>query len=318
MAYSMFQFKREQKVAAIGDIRIGGQPGENPTLLVGSIFHKGDALIQSRKDHRFDRKKAEELIQAQERFSRETGLPCMLDIVANSGDEFKVYIDFVTGVTDLPFAIDAWMLKPKLEAAQYVRERGLLDRMVYNSLTVWSEDLKKEIEEIRKIGVKHLVLVPFDDQDLMPSGRIKGLHRLLEALGDRSEENLLVDTSVMNTPATGISCLANHRIKEEFGLPAGSAPANGSYMWKESKEMWGKEGFAGVDSAVHAISGILWSDFLFYGPLTGAGRIFPAVATANAILAAIRFGEEKILPLRDNHPIRKLFPEFFKKLEEMK
>jgi len=312
----MFRFKRQQKVVEIGSVRVGGQPGENPTLLIGSIFHKGDALIQSRKDQRFDRDKAEELIKGQERLSRETGLPCMLDIVANSGEEFKAYIDFVTQVTDVPFAIDAWMLKPKLEAAQYVRERGLLDRMVYNSLTVWSEDLNKEIEEIRKIGVKHIVLVPFDDRNLMPSGRIKGLRRLLEALGDNPGENLLVDTSVMNTPATGISCLANYRIKEEFGMPAGSAPANGSYMWKESKEMWGREGFAAVDSAVHAISGVLWGDFLFYGPLMGAGRIFPAVATASAVLATIRFGEEKILPSKKDHPLRKLFHDFVQKLEE--
>jgi tetrahydromethanopterin S-methyltransferase subunit H len=314
----MFQFKRQQRIAEIGNIKVGGQPGENPTLLIGSIFHKGDALIQSRKDHRFDRKKAEELIKAQERFSRETGLPCMVDIVANSGEEFRAYIDFVTQVTDLPFAIDAWMLKPKLEAAEYARERGLLDRLVYNSLTVWSEDLQKEIEEIVRIGIKHLVLVPFDDQDLMPSGRVKGLHRLLDALKTAPVESLLVDTSVMNTPATGISCLANYRIKEEFGLPAGSAPANGSYMWKEAKEMWGKEGFAGVDSAVHAISGVLWGDFLFYGPLSGAARIFPAVAAANAILATIRYGEEKVPPARKDHPAWRLFPDFFKKLEEAK
>jgi tetrahydromethanopterin S-methyltransferase subunit H len=314
----MFQFEREQKVVEIGNLRVGGQPGENPTLLIGSIFHKGDALIRSRKEFRFDRDKAEELIRAQERFSRETGLPSMVDIVANSGEEFNVYIDFVSRVTDMPFAIDAWMLKPKLEAAAYARERGLLERMVYNSLTVWSEDLQKEIAEIGRIGIKHLVLVPFDDQDLMPSGRGKGLRRLLEALGKTPVESLLVDTSVMNTPATGISCLANRRIKEEFGLPAGSAPANGSYMWKESRTMWGKEGFAGVDAAVHAISGVLWSDFLFYGPLTGAGRIFPAVATADAILAAIRFGEEKRLPSRDDHPIRKLFKDFVQKLEGTK
>ncbi len=314
----MFRFIRDQKVDEIGGIKIGGQPGENPTVLIGSIFHKGDALIQSRRDRLFDRKKAEELIKAQERLSKETGLPCMLDIVANSGEEFRTYIDFVTQVTDVPFSIDAWALKPKLEAAQYVRERGLLERMLYNSVTVWSEDLKKEVEEIRKIGVRHLVLVPFDDQDLMSSGRIKGLRRLLEALGDDPPESLLIDTSVMNAPATAIACLANYRIKEEYGLPAGNSPANGSYMWKEARERWGKEGFAGVDSAVHAISCVLWGDFLFYGPLTGAGRIFPAVAAADAILATIRYGEGRSLPPKGDHPLRKLFSEFVQKLEEVK
>lgn len=312
----MFVFKKEQKEFKIGHIKIGGQPGDNPTLLIGSIFHKGDSLIEDRKNLRFDRKKAKELIQIQEQLSRETGLPCMLDIVANSGDEFKAYIDFIAQVTELPFAIDAWMLKPKLEAAQYVQELGLMDRMLYNSLTVWSEDLKREIREISEIGVKHLTLVPFDDQDLMPSGRITGLRRLLEALHETQFESLLVDTSVMNIPATAISCLANLRIKEKFGLPVGSAPANASYMWKEGKEMWGKEGFAGIDSAVHSIAGVLWNDFLFYGPLTGAPRIFPAVATANAILATLRYGEDGYLSKRENHPLRKLFNSFIQKLEK--
>ena len=318
MEKGLFHFDRDQKIAKIKKIRVGGQPGENPTLLIGSIFHKGDELIESRKEHRFNQKKAKELIHGQEQLSKETGLPCMLDIVANSGEEFKAYIDFICEVTDLPFAIDAWMMKPKLEAARYVRELGLLDRMLYNSLTVWSEDLKREINAVKEIGVRHLVLVPFDDQDLMPSGRIKGLHRLLEALSEATFESLLVDTSVMNTPATGFCCLANYRIKEEYGLPVGSAPANGSYMWKEAREMWGKEGFAGIDSAVHSIAGVLWHDFLFYGPLTGAQRIFPAVAAANSILATMRYGVEKSLPHEKDHPFRKLFHPFVEKLETLK
>jgi tetrahydromethanopterin S-methyltransferase subunit H len=315
-ASDLFHFARGQKVAEIGGIKIGGQPGENPVLLIGSIFHKGDNLIADRKHYRFDREKAKERIGLQERFSRETGLPCMLDIVANSKEEFKAYIDFVAEVTELPFAIDAWMLKPRLEAARYVGEMGLLNRMLYNSFTVWSEDLEGEAKEIGEIGVRHLVLVPFDDQDLMPSGRVTGLHRLLKALEGVSLESVLVDTSVMNVPATGICCLANYRIKDEFGLPAGSAPANGSYMWKEVREKWGKEGFGGVDAAVHSIPGVLWHDFLFYGPLTGAPRIFPAVAASSAILATIRYGMGGGLPREQTHPLRKFFGEFVRQLEE--
>lgn len=311
----MFLFEKPQKVIQIGPWKIGGQPGENPTLLIGSLFHKGDALIETRKEGRFDRERAQRLIRQQERLSLETGLPSMLDIVANSGDEFRAYIDFVLEVTDLPFAIDAWMLKAKLEAAQYAQELGCLDRMVYNSLNVWSEDMPKEIEGIRKIGVKHLVLVPFDDQDLLPSGRLTGLRRLLEALGDNPSETLLVDTSVMNTPAAGIASWANYQIKKEFGLPVGNAPANGSYTWREAKAVWGQEGFAAVDATLHGLCGLLWSDFLFYGPLSGARRIFPAVATADALLATLRFGKEGVLPTMDAHPLRKLFPAFVTKLE---
>ena len=314
----LFRFAREQQVAEVGGIRVGGQPGENPILLIGSVFHKGDHLLEQRKQGRFDREKAKERIAVQERLSKETGLPCMLDIVANSGEEFKGYIDFVAEVTGLPFAIDAWKLKPRLEAARYVRELGLLDRMLYNSLTVWSEDLDREAGEIGEIGIRHLVLVPFDDQDLMPSGRVTGLRRLIKALEGVPLESMLVDTSVMNVPATGICCLANYRIKEEFGFPAGSAPANGSYMWKECREKWGKEGFGGADAAVHSIAALLWHDFLFYGPLTGAPRIFPAVAAANAILATIRYGIGEGLPREQTHPLRKFFGDFVRQLEERK
>jgi tetrahydromethanopterin S-methyltransferase subunit H len=314
----LFCFAGEQKVAEIGGIRIGGQPGENPIVLIGSVFHKGDQLLEERKQGRFDRERARERIGIQERLSRETGLPCMLDIVANSGEEFKAYIDFVAEVTEVPFAIDAWKLKPRLEAARYVRELGLLDRMLYNSFTVWSEDLEREAGEIGEIGVRHLVLVPFDDQDLMPSGRVTGLRRLMKALEGVPLESVLVDTSVMNVPATGICCLANYRIKEEFGLPSGSAPANGSYMWKEARDKWGKEGFGGADAAVHSIASLLWHDFLFYGPLTGAPRIFPAVAAANAILATIRYGIGQGLPRKQTHPLRKFFGDFVRQLEERK
>jgi tetrahydromethanopterin S-methyltransferase subunit H len=41
----------------------------------------------------------------------------MADIVANTGAEFNAYIDFVTSITDMPFCIDAWVMKAKVEGA---------------------------------------------------------------------------------------------------------------------------------------------------------------------------------------------------------
>ncbi len=55
--------------------------------------------------------------------------------------------------------------------AAYCAEKGLLDKMFYNSLTVWEEDLETEVKAIADIGVKHVLLVSFDQEDQMPSGR---------------------------------------------------------------------------------------------------------------------------------------------------
>ena len=40
----LFRFERKQEVFDIGGIKIGGQPGELPTVLVGSIFYEGHSM----------------------------------------------------------------------------------------------------------------------------------------------------------------------------------------------------------------------------------------------------------------------------------
>ncbi|MFH1124621.1 MAG: tetrahydromethanopterin S-methyltransferase subunit H, partial [Pseudomonadota bacterium] len=45
----MFQFSREQKVCEIGGVRFGGEPGQYPTVIVPSIFQKGDRVFAGSK-----------------------------------------------------------------------------------------------------------------------------------------------------------------------------------------------------------------------------------------------------------------------------
>jgi len=73
----LFKFKKEQKIFEIGHVSIGGQPGELPTVLVGSIFHEGHKIVKDRNLGIFDRKKAEHLINMQDEISERTGIPCM-------------------------------------------------------------------------------------------------------------------------------------------------------------------------------------------------------------------------------------------------
>ena len=46
----------------------------------------------------------------------------------------------------MPFAIDMWNLDPRIEATRYVAELGLQDKLLYNSVTVWSPDVPAEVE----------------------------------------------------------------------------------------------------------------------------------------------------------------------------
>ncbi len=315
----LVNFSTKQNVCEIGGVKLGGQPGEHPTVVCSSIFQKGDRVFEGKRKAGFDEKRAETLLKTQDKMWAETGVPGMADIVANTGKEFETYVDFVTSVSDMPFCIDAWQMKPKLAGAAYCAEKGLLDRMFYNSLTVWEEDLETEIREISQLGVKHVLLVAFDMADQLPQGRITGTQKLLDAIekvGARFE-SVFVDTSVMNGPATAFCGMANQLIKEKWGFPTSSAPSNGSYMWKQAREMWGFKGWAAADAALEGLAAFMYHDMIFSGPMAGATRIFPAVAMADAFTAAAAFARHKTLPPSDSHPLNKLFPDFVGQLKGM-
>lgn len=308
----MFRLKTEQKVFKIGDIKVGGQPGENPPLLIASMFHNKDRVLIDRKGN-FDKEKAKELIKKQEELSASTGIPSMVAMVANTPEEARVYIDFYLEVTDRPFGIDMWVAEKRAKATEYIAKLGLQERFLYNSITPWDKDIRGQVSRLKDLGIKHVVIQAFDDQDQSPAGRLKSLEKILNEGAD-TFDTIIVDTSVMNLPATSFSIIANRLIKERFGFPCGGAYSNGTHMWKESKDIWGLEGFRAMDSVAQGMSSILWSDFNFYGPIVTAPRIFPAVATAHILLSTLVYYETGTIPEDTNLPIRRFFPDFIERL----
>lgn len=308
----MFQFSTEQKVFTIDKIKIGGQPGENPPLLIASMFHNKDRILQDRKGN-FDRERAKALIKKQEELSASTGIPSMVALVANTAEEARIYIDFYLETTNMPFGIDMWVADKRAKATEYIAELGVQDRFLYNSITPWDKDIKGQVKKLKDLGIKHVVVQAFDDKDQSPAGRLKSLNNLMEQGAD-SFDTIIVDTSVMNLPATSFSLIANKIIKEKTGLPSGGAYSNGTHMWKESKEVWGPEGFKAMDAVAQGMCSVLWSDFNFYGPIVTAPRIFPAVATAHILLSTLVYDEIKMIPEDENLPIRKYFKDFLDKL----
>lgn len=303
---------REQKVFDIDGAKVGGQPGENPPLLIASMFHNKDRILADRKGG-FDRVKAAGLIKKQEELSRATGIPSMIAMVANTAEEAKLYIDFYLETTGMPFGIDMWVADKRVKATEYISRLGVMDRFLYNSITPWDKDVKGQVMMLKDLGVRHVVVQAFDDKDQSPKGRLSSLERLLEQ-GAGDFDTVIVDTSVMNLPSTSFSLVAGRLIKEKLGLPCGGAYSNGTHMWKQSKEAWGLEGFKAMDAVAQGMSSVLWSDFNFYGPIVTAPRIFPAVATAHILLSTLVYDETDLLPENASLPIRRYFPDFIEKL----
>ena len=88
-------------------------------------------------------------------------------------------------------------------------------------------------------------------------------------------------------------------------------------MWKAAREMWGFKGWAAADAVLEGLAATMYHDMIFSGPMAGSGRIFPAVAMAEAFKATLIFAETKGLPELESHPLNKLFSDFTEQLRGM-
>ncbi len=312
----MFKLEKPQKVCQIGKMKIGGQYGENPPLLISSIFHNGDKILESRKEGKWDKVKAEEYVKRQEALEDMTGIPAITAMVANSAEEMARYVDWFTSISDRPFAIDMWVEKPRLEAAEYIAGKGLQDRLLYNSITPWDKDIPGQVAKLKELGIKHVVVQAYDVADPSPKGRLTSLKNMLQHIPEGTFDSILVDTSVMNLPAIAFSGVANRIVKEETGWPCGVASSNGTYMWKQARELFGPEGFAAMNASGQGCSTLFWSDFIFYGPIVAAPKMFPAVVSGAVMSAAMGYYETGRLPSNPDHPFFKFFDDFAKKLTD--
>ena len=305
----MFKFNKKQKIFKIGNVKIGGQPGELPTVLVGSLFHEGHKIVKDRKQGIFDEKKAEQLINLQDEMSEKTGVPCMLDVVAESSKAMVKYIDFVSEVTDAPFLINGAESSVRISAALHAAEVGLLERAIYNSINYTFG--KEEMEALKETELKTAIIQAFNPSNPLPKGMIsilRGNHRdegLLERASKAGIENPLVFTPVLDVPAIGFGARGIYIAKEEFGLPTGTAPIGVIGRWGKIEQL-GKYAKIVCRGGAATLAQAMGADFIIYGSIAKARNIFPVCAMIDAIIAynARNYG---IRPLTKNHPLHKIF-----------
>ncbi len=303
----MFTFEKTQKIVQIGATRIGGQLGENPTALIGSIFYERHKIVSDAKKGIFDSIAAESLLENQEMIAEKTGNPAIIDIVGSTAEALIRYIDFVSTRSDRPFLVDGPAPDVRLAAIKHCREVGLLDRAIYNSI---DENVKPaEITALRDLDVKSAVILAFNSRDPRVEGRIRILNdqrgqQLLAAAASAGIENLIVDTAVLDAPSIGTSARTVYVVKNEFGLPAGCAPSNAIYSWRELRKL-GSHAFDAGIAAAHAFPIASGADFILYGPIKYAEYVFPACAMVDAFIA-YDSRWRGIRPHRQ-HPLYKIF-----------
>jgi len=294
----VFRFSREQSVVNIGGVKMGGQPGELPTVLCGTIFYHGQRIVQDEERGLFDHAGAERLVARQTELSEETGCPAVLHIYARSVLAMERYLDFSDGIWRGPIIVDSADPATRAGAAQLTEELGYADRTVYNSISLATEE--KEAEAIRDSDIDSAIILAYNPSEPGVDGSLAILEtggRVLDrGLLDRSAElgiaNQLIDPGALPLGSgAGAALRFSVVAKSRFGLPVGSGIHNAvsAWPWLSAQDMTAKRC---CDAAAAAMQLLSAADFLLYGPIESAEFIFPAAAMADILISEAAAGLE--------------------------
>ena len=299
----MFSYTKEQEISDISGIKIGGQPGKFPTTLFGGLFFKGEPDFDNGK------KQLQNMLD----LSKKTGNPAVPDFFIRKEEYIEDIMIFIekTVPKNHPFSIDIIEPSLKIKALEYLDDKNLLSRTIYNSIHVGIKN--EERKALKKYTPEMAIIVAFNPKDKSPDGKIEVLENgahltdtgLLEISKKLGIKKILVDSAAM-APGdnSGASIAAIPVIKEEYGLPTGCAIHNvvEKSKWLENF----KSARIPVDASSNVNIPLFGGDFAIFGPIVNADIVFPIIAWQDILVS--EYTENYFGTVPDgSHPRRKLF-----------
>ncbi len=278
----MFSFTKKQKIFEISGIKIGGQPGNLPTVLFSGFFFKGEPIFQTSKKY----------IRNMYYLSNKTGNPVVPDFFIKKEENLEKIINFIIKEIpkNKPFSVDIIEPDLKIKTLELLSKKNLLKRTIYNSIHIGTTD--EEINTLKRHLPEMAIIVAFNPKDKSPDGKIEVLENganfidvgLLELTKQIGIKKILIDTAAM-APGdnSGASIASIPVLKEEYGLPVGCAIHN-----VVEKSTWLND-FKGIKKVVDAASNIniplFGGDFAIFGSVENSEKVFPITSWQDILVS---------------------------------
>ncbi|MBZ0156014.1 MAG: hypothetical protein K8I29_07330 [Alphaproteobacteria bacterium] len=298
----MFRFAREQQVVTVGDVNLGGQPGEYPTALFGALFYAGDSLVRGVNSPDFDRERAAEVIGTAQAKCLEAGVPLILDIICATPEQARAFLGFALEVCSLPVLMDGTTPDVRRAGLELAAERGQERRIIFNSIsgTVRDEELRQAV----KRGCTTAIVQLFHERKPGVQGKVEMARHLVPRAYDLGFERLILDMALLDIVEVGTCSLAIGELKEEFGLPCGCSPTHTHRdRWRKAPLYSRKEQAAARVSCTSLLQSA-GADFVMYD--LKQTEVIPSLAMVDAEIAYAAKAW-KILPRSKEHPLYKIF-----------
>jgi tetrahydromethanopterin S-methyltransferase subunit H len=312
----MFRYDKKQTVFEVGGFKVGGQPGEYPTVLASSMFYDRHKAVIDHVNGVFDKDVAETQWNTQVELSDITGLGYWNQLIAESDTAIQKYIDWHLEIAPgIAFLIDSSVPSVRMFGAKYADEIGAGKLAVFNSVN--ASAMPEEWEAIGNTNISSAIVLAFNPADVSVKGRIE----MLTIGGTGQEQGLLKSSEEVGITrplldvaslALGVGAGPSIRsmvgFKGVLGLPTGGGPHNIPDAWTWLRK-YRKDGHPEVwepcSIGANMICGIVGADYLLYGPIDLATIIFPAMAMIDIMVeeSARELGVE---PQTENTPLMRL------------
>ncbi len=285
-------------------IKMGGEPGECPTLMIVSIFFDGHGIVKDSGKGDFDAVSASALIKEQGEWSLITGLPACIDIVASTTEAMEKYVEFVVGEFDGPVMIDGSDADVKIAGVKLMAKKGVAHRIIYNSIS--PETVQKELDAIKECGVKTAITLLVDSNDFTGAKKIDLMNSNNGPVAFATEhgiENIFIDPGVIDLPSVA-TAREIYGKANELGYYCGAGIHNAIGTWGGLQSKIGNSFKPAAIAVLNALSTAWNGDFVLYGPIGDARIVFPAVAMVDAVLAQGLLDKGKLPNME--HPLFKI------------
>ncbi|MDY0267330.1 MAG: tetrahydromethanopterin S-methyltransferase subunit H [Methanimicrococcus sp.] len=312
----MFKFEKKQEIYEIGGVRFGGQPGEVPTVVIGTMFYNRHKIVTDADKGIFDKAAAEKLWNDQLEICDKTGVSCANQLVGETPEAIKSYIDWFIEIDDkTPFLMDSSDSDVRAAAALYATEIGICERAIYNSVNASIEE--KEIEALTRSGINASIVLAFNAINPTVLGKIEILEKggtglsggLLEISKMCGIEKPLIDVAAVPLGSgAGASMRGITAIKGHLGYPVGGGFHNTASAWDWMREFKKtqenpKEYYLPADIGTNLVAQAMGANFLLYGPIENAKYVASSVAMVDIMLEenakelGIKLSDEENLPI---------------------
>ncbi|MHA2115982.1 MAG: hypothetical protein ACXABM_10840 [Candidatus Thorarchaeota archaeon] len=285
----MFVFKKEQQVFDFGGISIGGNPGENPTVLIGGLFFKGQSIMEDTREGTFDKKTAKEWIDAASSMSEKTGHPLMIQAFGRTPKAMEKHLSWLAKNFEGPFMFESTNPKARIRAIEYCEESGLVDRAVYNSINLSMKDDEKD--KLKQSSLDMAVILGWSPRATTLPERLDTIRDVITFSESLGIKKVVVDPATMPVGAGyGLEHRTTIAVKSELGLPTCLAPHNAPSAWRFIRQPGLDDDTTRISTVVAAsvAAQLFATDAIMFGSLSHAKEIFTSIALiANAMASTV-------------------------------